>query len=97
MTNDITDNSVNTEEDYYVVYSVSGCKVCQLAKEAFNRSSVPYQEVVINKDMDVDVFSGMFPNERCCPFITVNGKKVGDIYQLVKKLVSIGKLKKSDE
>lgn len=81
--------------DQYILYSLPGCQSCTLAKEAFQRSSISFDEVVINKDMSIERFNELYPSTICCPFITMNNKPLGGVIQLVNRLIKLGKLKKS--
>lgn len=86
---------MNELKDHYILYSLPGCQSCILAKEAFSRSDIKFDEVVINKDMSIERFNELYPSTICCPFITMNNKPLGGIMELVNRFVKLGKLKKS--
>ena len=84
-------------QDQYVVYSLTGCHNCVLVKEAFSRSNIEYDEIVLNKDLAIERFQEIYPNKLCCPFCTINGKPIGGLLETVSFLLKQGLLSKSDK
>jgi len=73
-----------------VIYSIPGCSHCRKMKELMVRADVPYQQIVVGKDIDDHVFKEKYPDATSYPYTIIDGEPIGGLVDAVKLFVEKG-------
>lgn len=71
------------------IYSKDQCPNCDKAKNLLKTREIPWEEKVIGRDIDRELFLSTYPGVRSVPFITENGEPLGGLNELQMKLMEI--------
>lgn len=52
-----------------LIFSQPHCPACDKLKADYKRKNLPYQEIVIGRDISVEDFKATYPDVRTVPFV----------------------------
>jgi glutaredoxin len=52
-----------------IIYSQTNCPACEKLKAEYRSKNIPYEEIVIGRDVTVETFRMNYPNVRSVPFV----------------------------
>jgi glutaredoxin len=68
------------------LYTKNDCSFCVQAKSLLKQKTLPFEEILIGRDIEKDVFKTHFPQIKTVPAIFINGKFIGGYTNLVEYL-----------
>jgi len=71
----------------YKIYSKDGCVHCERAKELLEYIDIPYKEIKLGVDVDIDTFKEDNPSVRSMPYILFDEEVIGGYNELSKRLL----------
>jgi glutaredoxin len=71
----------------YKIYSKDGCVHCERAKELLEYRDIPYKEIKLGVDVDIDTFKEDNPSVRSMPYILFDEEVIGGYNELSKRLL----------
>lgn len=78
-----------------IIYSRESCKYCTLAKDLLRKYSLPYNEIPVNKNNEVEYnnmknkLADMTNGHKTFPFIFNNNKFIGGYTELKSNLITL--------
>jgi len=69
-----------------LIYTKTTCHFCDYAKKLMQSEGISYTETVLGKDMMLEDFKSLFPEQKTVPLIFIGGKKVGGYNELKEHL-----------
>ena len=74
-----------------IVYTMTDCKYCTLAKELFARAKVEYKEILLDRDISrSQVKLDLNKDVVTFPQVVYNGEKLGGLVETARHFKSIG-------
>jgi glutaredoxin len=68
------------------IYTKDDCSFCVKTKDLLKREKLSFEEILIGRDIDREVFKTHFPQIKTVPAIFIDGKFIGGYTQLVEHL-----------
>ena len=74
-----------------IIYTMTDCKYCTLAKELFVRANVQYKEVLVDRDISREQIKIDLNKEVVTfPQVVYNGENLGGLVETARHFKSIG-------
>lgn len=74
------------------IYTSSGCGYCAKMRELMKRLDLEFTEYRLNRNLSIDQFRAIFPNESGFPRVVIDDVAIGGLTEAVRYFVERGML-----
>ena len=72
------------------IYTTLGCIYCEQIKELMQRAEIPYETILVGKDITREEFKIRYPLAPGFPYTIIDEKEIGSLTEVVKLFVKTG-------
>jgi glutaredoxin len=76
--------STSERSEHIVVFALHGCMPCQDLKDYIDQRDLQCTILHVDDDIPMDVFTKIFPKATAFPYVTVDGREVGNLMYYIE-------------
>jgi len=76
--------STSERSEHIVVFALHGCTPCQDLKDYIDQRDLQCTILHVDDDIPMDVFIKIFPKATAFPYVTVDGREVGNLMYYIE-------------